>query len=48
MKAAFYEQFKAPVTIKTLPDPEPGPNDVVIKVAATGLCRSDWHVVAGA
>jgi len=43
MQAAYYEKFKAPITIETLPDPIPGPDDVVIKVAATGLCRSDWH-----
>lgn len=43
MKAAFYEQFGGPVRIENLPDPAPGPGDVVIKVAATGICRSDWH-----
>ena len=43
MKAAYYEKFKSPISIENLPDPVPGPDDVVIKVAATGLCRSDWH-----
>lgn len=43
MKAAYFEKFKAPITIKDLPDPVPGADDVVIRVAATGLCRSDWH-----
>lgn len=43
MRAAYYTRFKGPVTIETLPDPEPGPDDVIIAVKATGLCRSDWH-----
>jgi alcohol dehydrogenase len=43
MKAAYYEVFKGPVTIAQLPDPTPGPGDVIIRVMATGLCRSDWH-----
>jgi alcohol dehydrogenase len=43
MKAAFYDTFKGPITVQELPDPEPGPDDVIIAVKATGLCRSDWH-----
>jgi alcohol dehydrogenase len=26
-----------------LPDPSPEPHGVVVKVEATGVCRSDWH-----
>jgi D-arabinose 1-dehydrogenase-like Zn-dependent alcohol dehydrogenase len=29
--------------VQEVPQPEPGPGTVVLKVAATGLCRSDWH-----
>jgi alcohol dehydrogenase len=43
MKAAYYTSFKGPITIATLPDPVPGPTDVVVGVKASGLCRSDWH-----
>lgn len=43
MKAAFFEAFGQPITIRQLPDPEPPPDGVVIQVTATGLCRSDWH-----
>jgi alcohol dehydrogenase len=43
MKAAVYEEFGKPIAIKSLPDPEPGENGLVIRVLATGLCRSDWH-----
>ena len=43
MKAAIYEEFTKPLMIQNLPDPTPSLNGVVIKVMATGLCRSDWH-----
>jgi len=43
MKAAYYESFKGPVTITQLPDPTPAANEVIVRVKATGLCRSDWH-----
>ncbi|OOG76174.1 zinc-dependent alcohol dehydrogenase family protein [Algoriphagus sp. A40] len=43
MKALVIESFQQQPTIQTVPDPSPAPNGVVIKVKATGLCRSDWH-----
>jgi len=43
MKAAIYTEFKKPLTIENLPDPVPSDHGVVIRVRATGLCRSDWH-----
>jgi len=43
MKAMFYEAFETTPEIRNLPDPEPTFDGVVIKVGATGLCRSDWH-----
>ena len=43
MRAAIFERFQGPITITTLPDPAPRPGGVVLKVGATGLCRSDWH-----
>ncbi|MEN8789539.1 MAG: alcohol dehydrogenase catalytic domain-containing protein, partial [Flavobacteriaceae bacterium] len=43
MKAAFYENFGGPINIVSLQDPEPTANGVVIQVAASGLCLSDWH-----
>jgi alcohol dehydrogenase len=47
MKAAVIESFGKPLTIQSVPDPIPTENGVVIKVAATGLCRSDWHAWMG-
>lgn len=43
MRAAIYEEFARPLTIQNLPDPIPTERGVVIRVKATGLCRSDWH-----
>ena len=43
MRAAIYEKFREPLTIRNVPDPEPEQGGVVIRVKATGLCRSDWH-----
>lgn len=43
MKAVVYEKFGAKPTIQNLDDPSPTPDGVVIRVMATGLCRSDWH-----
>lgn len=43
MKAVWYDTFQAPLQLKDVPQPSPNIDGVVIKVEATGLCRSDWH-----
>ncbi len=43
MKAVLFECFAETPKLATLPDPEPAPHGVVLKVGATGVCRSDWH-----
>jgi len=43
MKAAIYEKFQGEVCIENLPDPTPPEDGVVLRVEATGICRSDWH-----
>ena len=43
MKAAVFREFEKPLSIEEVPDPEPSENGVVLRVGATGLCRSDWH-----
>lgn len=43
MRAAYFEEFGQPLTIKKLPDPTPADDGVVIQVTANGICRSDWH-----
>jgi alcohol dehydrogenase len=43
VKAVFFEAFQAPPQVIRLPDPEPRPTGVVVRVEASGVCRSDWH-----
>lgn len=43
MKAIVYEAFSAPPRLQNVPDPTPEAHGVVVKVMATGVCRSDWH-----
>lgn len=43
MRAVYYESFKGDIVINNVPDPEPVDHGVVLKVNATGICRSDWH-----
>ncbi|WP_407309535.1 zinc-dependent alcohol dehydrogenase family protein [Pseudomonas sp. nanlin1] len=43
MKAVIYEAFRAPPTLQRVADPTPETHGVVLKVMATGVCRSDWH-----
>ncbi|MDX3694331.1 zinc-dependent alcohol dehydrogenase family protein [Streptomyces europaeiscabiei] len=43
MRAVVFEQFGEPATVKDVAVPTPTPHGVVVRVEATGLCRSDWH-----
>ena len=43
MKAVIYYNYQQRPVIEQLPDPTPSPTGVVIKVGASGVCRSDWH-----
>ena len=43
MRAAVFESFQGEITIHNIKDPTPRLDGVVVKVKATGLCRSDWH-----
>lgn len=43
MKAVYFETFNGPITVTNLPDPAPPRGGVVLRVTASGLCRSDWH-----
>lgn len=46
MKAVVIEQ-PGVVRVDRVPDPEPGPNDVVIQVGACGICGTDIHIIDG-
>jgi propanol-preferring alcohol dehydrogenase len=38
---------QSPLEPADLPDPRPGPNEVVLDVEACGVCRTDLHIVEG-
>ncbi|MBW8740109.1 MAG: zinc-dependent alcohol dehydrogenase family protein [Streptomyces turgidiscabies] len=43
MRAVVFERFGEPAEVREVADPVPAPHGVVVRVEATGLCRSDWH-----
>ena len=43
MRAVMYEQYAELPKIVNVPDPTPPEHGVVLRLKATGLCRSDWH-----
>ncbi|MGC9376309.1 zinc-dependent alcohol dehydrogenase family protein [Streptomyces sp. MH13] len=43
MRAVVFERFGEPAEVREVADPAPAPHGVVVRVEATGLCRSDWH-----
>ena len=51
MRAAVLHQpapiATRPLAIEDLPIPEPGPGEVLLKVEACGVCRTDLHITAG-
>ena len=47
MKAWQYDSVGATPELRELADPHCPPDGVLVEVALTGLCRSDWHAWAG-
>jgi alcohol dehydrogenase len=47
MKAIYFTKFKGTLSVVDIAIPVPTVAGVVIKVEATGLCRSDWHAWMG-
>ncbi len=47
MRAMVLEKIGTPLRMAEVPDPKPGPAQVLIKVHACGICRTDLHVVDG-
>ena len=43
MRAAVVREFNADLSIETVPDPACPEDGVVLRVAACGVCRSDFH-----
>jgi alcohol dehydrogenase, propanol-preferring len=38
---------RAPLALRDLPDPAPGPGEIAVDVSVCGVCRTDLHVVEG-
>src|SRR5215218_8607123 len=47
MRAMVLDAPRRPLRETELPAPEPGPGEVLLEVAACGVCRTDLHVVDG-
>ena len=47
MKAMVLEQPGRPLQLQQVPVPEPGPDQVLIRVHACGVCRTDLHILDG-
>ena len=47
MRAAVIDKFNEPWLVRDVPDPRPGPGQVVIKVHASGMCYTDLHAHHG-
>lgn len=47
MRAAVLKEFRKPLAIETIADPEVPADGVVLSVLACGVCRSDWHAWNG-
>ncbi len=43
MKAAVFYAAKEPLRVEEVPTPEPGAGELLVKVAACGLCHTDLH-----
>jgi alcohol dehydrogenase, propanol-preferring len=47
MRAMVVESPGRPLAARELPEPEPGPGEVLVRVQACGVCRTDLHIADG-
>jgi len=47
MKAAVVRKFKEPLAIEEVPIPTPGAGQILVRVAASGVCHTDLHAADG-
>ena len=47
MTAAVVTAFGAPLEVKEVPVPEPGPGQVLVELISTGVCHTDLHAAHG-
>jgi S-(hydroxymethyl)glutathione dehydrogenase/alcohol dehydrogenase len=47
MRAAVAYEAGRPLVVEDLPTPDIGPRDVLVRIAASGICHTDLHVIEG-
>jgi len=47
MRAMVLDAPRRPLRPVDMPDPEPGPGQILLRVRACGVCRTDLHIVDG-
>lgn len=47
MKAAVVRDFGQPLVIEEVPVPQVGPGQILVKIAASGVCHTDLHAAEG-
>src|SRR5438876_1084814 len=47
MRAMVLEAPRTPLVMRERPMPEPAPGEILVEIAACGVCRTDLHVVDG-
>jgi alcohol dehydrogenase len=47
VRALVFDSFGGPLEVREVPAPEPPAGGVLVRVAASGICRSDWHAWQG-
>ena len=47
MKAAVLRELNNPLSIEDVDIDKPGPNEVLTRTAASGICHSDLHIITG-
>ncbi|RLE33161.1 alcohol dehydrogenase, partial [Candidatus Acetothermia bacterium] len=47
MRAMVFEELGRPLRLKDVPVPRPGPGQILLEVAACGICRTDLHIFDG-
>ncbi len=48
MRAAVLREIDGPLTVEDVELAEPGQGEVTVRIAASGVCHSDWNVITGA
>ena len=47
MRAMVLEEQGRPLVLREIETPRPGPHEILVKVSACGVCRTDLHVLDG-